>query len=67
MGSLFPGAIPALHFNMFRAPVSPGSDPSKYSEVEKRIIASRTEFRDTGRGYSAIQGTKVSWRAVAAH
>lgn len=59
MGTLFPEAIPALHFNLLFAPEAPGSDPSKYSEVEKRLVASRTKFRTTGSGYYAIQSTKA--------
>lgn len=60
MSSIHSSAIPVLHFNIFLAPAAPGSDPGKYSASEKRAVARKTEFWQTGSGYSAIQGTKVS-------
>lgn len=59
MGSLYPEAVPVLHFNAFHTPTAPDSDPSKYSAVEKRLVASKNEFSTKGHGYFTLQATKV--------
>ena len=63
MSSVFPESVPVVHFNMFRAPPAPGVDRSKYTDAEKRLVASKEEFDKSGFGYFAIQSTKASLRS----
>ncbi|KAL5505042.1 hypothetical protein ACEPAH_7705 [Sanghuangporus vaninii] len=58
MGCLFPESVLAMHYNMFRQAPEPGSDPSTYSEIEKRVVARGVELNSTGSGYFEIQRTK---------
>lgn len=60
MGSLFPESLSIILFNMFRVPPTSGSDPSTYSDVEKRLVSSKEEFNSNGFGYNLIQKTKVN-------
>ena len=59
MGTLFPERIPVLHFNSFPTAPVPGSDPSKYSALQKQLVASRNAFNTTGNGYFILHATKV--------
>ncbi|KAL5532403.1 hypothetical protein ACEPAF_5973 [Sanghuangporus sanghuang] len=58
MGCLLPESVLAMHYNMFRQAPEPGSDPSTYSEIEKRVVARGVELNSTGSGYFEIQRTK---------
>lgn len=59
MGTLYPDSLMLTHFNMFRVPPVPGSDPSTYTPTEKTVVARKAELEATGAGYSLLQKTKV--------
>lgn len=62
MSNLFADKLIAAHFNLFRSG-EPGPD-EELSETEKMVIARRSHFRRTGRGYVDIQSTKpftIGW------
>jgi hypothetical protein len=44
---------------MFRCPPVPGINPHTFTESEKRALQRSEEFGESGKGYNAIQSTKV--------
>lgn len=59
MGTEYPAAVRAMHFNMFRAPTPNDVNPNTFTDAEKHLIKRRAEFAESGRGYLEIQSTKV--------
>ncbi|KAI0684222.1 alpha/beta-hydrolase [Cytidiella melzeri] len=58
MSSLYADSMAAVHFNMFRSFLPDDTDKSKFSKIEKFVLARRDEFTSTGFGYNVIQTTK---------
>lgn len=59
MANQYPESLLSVHFNFFVSK-SEQADTSSLSEAEKKQLEQRAQFETSGRGYYAIQSTKVS-------
>jgi microsomal epoxide hydrolase len=55
---LFPDRVIGLHLNFLSVPRPKDDDPATLTEAERDALAAMEEWRRTGVGYQAIQGTK---------
>ena len=60
MGCLFPESVLVMHFTSVATRLV--SDPSEYTEFEKKAALRADQFRKLGIGYMQIQATKASER-----